>query len=67
MSYFNLFIYAVYFTSVNLTAEYALRLLFYSLLDMDNFISLNILTDKRFVILISMAGMIFFVEKEGQN
>nr|AFP16939.1 NADH dehydrogenase subunit 5 [Ischalia sp. BMNH 840493] len=61
MQYFNLFIYLIFYISVGLTMSYSIRLVYYTSISVLNFISLNSLGDKNFIILKSMGGLILFV------
>nr|UYB77582.1 NADH dehydrogenase subunit 5 [Philonthus lomatus] len=61
MNYLNIYIYLVFFISTGLTVAYTFRLLYYTLMGDFNFISLNCVNDKGFIMLKGMSGLIFFV------
>ena len=57
----NIFIYLIFYISIGLTACYSLRLRYYSLTGSFNFLSLNNLNEKNFIILKGMGGLIIWV------
>nr|QLY89658.1 NADH dehydrogenase subunit 5 [Hydraena riparia] len=61
MNYLNLFIYIIFFISTGLTMMYSVRLMYYTLMGDFNFLSLNMINDKNFIMLKGMASLIFFV------
>nr|ALO70627.1 NADH deshydrogenase subunit 5 [Ischnosoma splendidum] len=61
MSNFNMFMYLIFFISTGLTVSYTFRLSYYSMIGGYNFISLNSLTDKNFIMQKGMFGLIFLV------
>nr|YP_009995943.1 NADH dehydrogenase subunit 5 [Plagiodera versicolora]QNQ64894.1 NADH dehydrogenase subunit 5 [Plagiodera versicolora] len=61
MSYINLYIYIIFFLSIGLTVSYSFRLSYYSLSGNFNFLSLNNLSEKSLLMLMSMGGLIFLV------
>lgn len=61
LSYFNIYIYMIFFLSTGLTVRYTARLVFYVVLGNFNFFSLNSLYEGRKIILNSIFGLIFFV------
>lgn len=66
INYLNLYIYVIFFISTGLTVAYTFRLLYYTLIGDFNFISLNCINDKGFLILKGMTGLIFFVITGGR-
>nr|UYG49163.1 NADH dehydrogenase subunit 5 [Abscondita chinensis] len=61
MNYLNLYIYFIFYVSIGLTVSYTLRLCYYSLFSVYNFYHLNNLSDKGYVMLSGMSGLIFLV------
>nr|UYG49241.1 NADH dehydrogenase subunit 5 [Abscondita chinensis] len=61
MNYLNLYIYFIFYVSIGLTVSYTLRLCYYSLFSIYNFYHLNNLSDKGYVMLKGMSGLIFLV------
>nr|YP_010947532.1 NADH dehydrogenase subunit 5 [Hesperus amabilis]WGO76435.1 NADH dehydrogenase subunit 5 [Hesperus amabilis] len=61
MSYLNIYIYIIFFLSTGLTVSYTFRLMYYTLMGDFNFISLNSINDKGFLMLKGMSGLILFV------
>nr|APX39722.1 NADH dehydrogenase subunit 5 [Chrysolina herbacea] len=61
MSYLNFFIYFIYYISVGLTVCYSFRLSYYTLTGSFNFLALNSLMDKHYLMLKSMSGLMIFV------
>nr|UYG49228.1 NADH dehydrogenase subunit 5 [Abscondita chinensis] len=61
MNYLNLYIYFIFYVSIGLTVSYTLRLCYYSLFSVYNFYHLNNLSDKGYVMLKGMSGLIFLV------
>nr|ALO70738.1 NADH deshydrogenase subunit 5 [Neobisnius villosulus] len=61
MSYLNIYIYLIFFISTGLTVAYTFRLMYYTLMGDFNFISLNCINDKSFIMLKGMSGLILFV------
>nr|YP_009185847.1 NADH dehydrogenase subunit 5 [Gabronthus thermarum]ALO70575.1 NADH deshydrogenase subunit 5 [Gabronthus thermarum] len=65
MSYLNIYIYLIFFVSTGLTVAYTFRLMYYTLMGDFNFLSLNCINDKSFIMLKGMSGLIFFVVMGG--
>nr|YP_009327761.1 NADH dehydrogenase subunit 5 [Asymmetricata circumdata]APB92612.1 NADH dehydrogenase subunit 5 [Asymmetricata circumdata] len=61
MSYFNMYMYMIFYFSIGLTVCYSLRLCYYSLFSSFNFYSFNNLNDQGYIMLKGMSGLIFFV------
>nr|APX39410.1 NADH dehydrogenase subunit 5 [Gastrophysa janthina] len=61
MNYLNLFIYFIFYLSIGLTVSYSFRLTYYSLSGNFNYLSLNCLTEKNNIMLMSMGGLVFTV------
>nr|YP_010305214.1 NADH dehydrogenase subunit 5 [Philonthus spinipes]ULT46831.1 NADH dehydrogenase subunit 5 [Philonthus spinipes] len=61
MNYLNLYIYIIFFVSTGLTVAYTFRLMYYTLMGDFNFLSLNCVNDKGFIMLKGMSGLIFLV------
>uniref|UniRef100_A0AAU8L3S0 NADH-ubiquinone oxidoreductase chain 5 n=1 Tax=Cyphochilus crataceus TaxID=1453293 RepID=A0AAU8L3S0_9SCAR len=61
MSYLNVYIYLVFFISTGLTVCYTFRLLYYVLMGDFNYLSLNMISDKGYVMLKGMSGLILLV------
>nr|YP_010362078.1 NADH dehydrogenase subunit 5 [Agriotes fuscicollis]UNQ87638.1 NADH dehydrogenase subunit 5 [Agriotes fuscicollis] len=61
MSYFNLFVYFIFYFSTGLTAWYSVRLSYYVLFGDFNFSSINLISDKGFIMLKGMTGLILLV------
>nr|YP_009450454.1 NADH dehydrogenase subunit 5 [Stegobium paniceum]ARH10877.1 NADH dehydrogenase subunit 5 [Stegobium paniceum]QCI56376.1 NADH dehydrogenase subunit 5 [Stegobium paniceum]QDH12143.1 NADH dehydrogenase subunit 5 [Stegobium paniceum] len=61
LSYFNMYMYMIFFLSTGLTVSYTARLVFYVVLGNFNFFSLNSLYEGSKIMLNSMFGLIFFV------
>nr|YP_010233753.1 NADH dehydrogenase subunit 5 [Eophileurus chinensis]QSZ78122.1 NADH dehydrogenase subunit 5 [Eophileurus chinensis] len=61
MGYMNLFIYFIYYVSTGLTVCYTFRLIYYVLVGDFNFLSLNMISDKGYIMLKGMSGLILFV------
>nr|YP_010464269.1 NADH dehydrogenase subunit 5 [Lagria rufipennis]UUL71646.1 NADH dehydrogenase subunit 5 [Lagria rufipennis] len=59
MSYFNLFVYLVFFISIGFTACYTLRLFYYSCFSTFNFYSLNNMKDSMNNMMMSMIFLVF--------
>lgn len=57
----NLFVYFIFFISTGLTVCYTFRLIYYVLIGGFNYISLNILSDERAIILGGMSGLVLIV------
>lgn len=64
--YTNLYIYIIFFISTGLTVAYTMRLLYYTLIGDFNFLSLNCVNDKGFLILKGISGLIGFVIMGGR-
>nr|QUB07170.1 NADH dehydrogenase subunit 5 [Sagra femorata] len=60
-NYVSFYIYMIFYLSVGLTVSYSFRLFYYSLVGNFNFISLNCLDEKSFIMLKGMSGLIFLV------
>nr|YP_009695047.1 NADH dehydrogenase subunit 5 [Emeia pseudosauteri]QEJ81585.1 NADH dehydrogenase subunit 5 [Emeia pseudosauteri] len=60
-SYFNFYIYMVFYISIGLTVSYTLRLCYYSMFGEFNFSSLNYFNDQSYLMLKGMGGMIMLV------
>nr|AFU50261.1 NADH dehydrogenase subunit 5 [Stenurella nigra] len=65
MEFLNIFIYMIFYVSIGLTVCYSFRLTYYTLTGTYNFIGLNCLNEKNFIMLKSMLGLIFFVVMSG--
>nr|ALO77383.1 NADH deshydrogenase subunit 5 [Clanoptilus assimilis] len=61
LNYLNIYIYLIFYISIGLTVCYSFRLFYYLMINNFNFISLNYLNEKNFIILKSMGGLIMFV------
>nr|AFP16933.1 NADH dehydrogenase subunit 5 [Boros schneideri] len=61
MDYLNFYIYVIFFMSIGLTVSYSFRLVYYSCVGDNNFISLNSLTEKNYTMLKGMGGLILLV------
>nr|YP_010491872.1 NADH dehydrogenase subunit 5 [Ontholestes orientalis]UWM92658.1 NADH dehydrogenase subunit 5 [Ontholestes orientalis] len=61
MNFLNIYIYLIFFISTGLTVSYTFRLIYYSMMGDFNFLSLNCVNDKGFLMLKGMSGLIFFV------
>nr|QUB07196.1 NADH dehydrogenase subunit 5 [Syneta adamsi] len=61
MSYLNLYIYLIFYVSVGLTVCYSFRLMYYSLSGDFNYISMNSLMEKNYLMLKGMFGLILGV------
>nr|APX40649.1 NADH dehydrogenase subunit 5 [Crioceris asparagi] len=61
MNYLNMFVYVIFYLSIGLTVSYSARLLYYSLVGNQNFLSLNMINDQSSIMLRGMGGLIFFV------
>nr|ALO70777.1 NADH deshydrogenase subunit 5 [Ocypus brunnipes] len=61
MNYLNMYIYLVFFVSTGLTVSYTFRLMYYSMMGDFNFLSLNCMNEKGYIMLKGMSGLIFFV------
>nr|AST14995.1 NADH dehydrogenase subunit 5 [Lema sp. EMHAU-15083113] len=61
MNYLNIFIYFIFYVSLGLTVAYSFRLVYYSMISENNFISLNCLSDSSFIMLKGMSGLIMLV------
>nr|YP_010728561.1 NADH dehydrogenase subunit 5 [Helota yehi]WEA76647.1 NADH dehydrogenase subunit 5 [Helota yehi] len=65
MQVLNIFIYLIFYVSIGLTVMYSMRLSYYSLFGNFNFLSMNYISDKGFIMLKGMSGLIFFVVMMG--
>nr|YP_009499534.1 NADH dehydrogenase subunit 5 [Aegosoma sinicum]ASL05648.1 NADH dehydrogenase subunit 5 [Aegosoma sinicum] len=65
MQILNVYIYMIFYLSIGLTVCYSFRLTYYSLTGDYNFWSLNCLSEKSFLMLKGMGGLIFFVVFSG--
>nr|YP_010254111.1 NADH dehydrogenase subunit 5 [Scaphidium formosanum]QTZ18652.1 NADH dehydrogenase subunit 5 [Scaphidium formosanum] len=65
LSYLNIYIYIIFFISTGLTVSYTFRLIYYVILGDFNFISLNSLNEKNFLMLKGMMGLVFLVVMGG--
>nr|ALO77609.1 NADH deshydrogenase subunit 5 [Hemipeplus sp. HEM01] len=61
MGYLNLFIYFIFYLSIGLTVCYSFRLVYYTCVGDLNFYSLNGLSEKSFIMLKGMSGLIILV------
>nr|YP_003331010.1 NADH dehydrogenase subunit 5 [Adelium sp. NCS-2009]ACM45070.1 NADH dehydrogenase subunit 5 [Adelium sp. NCS-2009] len=61
MGYFNLYIYVVFYLSIGLTVCYSFRLVYYTCTGNINYLSLNMISEKGFVMLKGMGGLILLV------
>nr|YP_010952401.1 NADH dehydrogenase subunit 5 [Pseudabris longiventris]WMQ52495.1 NADH dehydrogenase subunit 5 [Pseudabris longiventris] len=61
MEYLNMFIYMIFFVSLGLTVSYSFRLVYYLLVGDLNFVSLISLSEKSYIMLKGMSGLIFLV------
>nr|ALO70379.1 NADH deshydrogenase subunit 5 [Bisnius sordidus] len=61
MNFLNMYIYLLFFISTGLTVAYTSRLLYYSLFGDFNYLALNSINDKGFLMLKGMSGLIFLV------
>nr|QWZ46434.1 NADH dehydrogenase subunit 5 [Stenomorpha obovata] len=61
MGYLNFFVYIIFYLSIGLTVCYSFRLVYYTCTGDFNFTTLNMLSDKNFIILKGMSGLIFLV------
>nr|YP_010309724.1 NADH dehydrogenase subunit 5 [Croscherichia paykulli]UMR54841.1 NADH dehydrogenase subunit 5 [Croscherichia paykulli] len=65
MDYLNLYIYGIFYISIGLTVSYSFRLVYYLFVGDLNFISLVSLSEKSYVMLKGMSGLIFLVVMAG--
>nr|AYR05351.1 NADH dehydrogenase subunit 5 [Coleoptera sp. ACP-2013] len=65
LNYLNIYIYLIFFISIGLTVAYSFRLIYYSLMGVFNYLSLNLINEMSFVMLKSMSGLILFVVFSG--
>nr|QWZ46369.1 NADH dehydrogenase subunit 5 [Pelecyphorus foveolatus] len=61
MGYLNIFVYMIFYMSIGLTVCYSFRLVYYTCTGDFNYVSLNSLSDKNFIILKGMSGLILLV------
>nr|QVM79173.1 NADH dehydrogenase subunit 5 [Spondylis buprestoides] len=61
MQFMNIYIYLIFYISIGLTVSYSLRLGYYSLIGSYNFSSFTCLSEKSFIMLKSMMGLIVMV------
>nr|YP_010701763.1 NADH dehydrogenase subunit 5 [Autocrates maqueti]WCK11510.1 NADH dehydrogenase subunit 5 [Autocrates maqueti] len=61
MNYLNLYIYLIFYLSIGLTVCYSFRLVYYTCVGDQNFVSLNNLFEGSFLMLKGMSGLIFLV------
>nr|YP_009040591.1 NADH dehydrogenase subunit 5 [Dastarcus helophoroides]AHG24985.1 NADH dehydrogenase subunit 5 [Dastarcus helophoroides] len=61
MNMLNIFIYFIFYLSIGLTVCYSFRLTYYSLLGNFNFLSINMVNEKSFLMLKGMGGLIILV------
>lgn len=66
INYINLYIYIVFFISTGLTIIYSIRLMYYRLMGDFNFLRLNMINDKNYIILKGIFGIIIFVVFAGR-
>nr|ATL23292.1 NADH dehydrogenase subunit 5 [Sympiezomias velatus] len=65
MSVLNLFVYAIFYISIGLTACYSFRLTYYTLMGEFNYLSLNNLNESNKIMLKGMGGLVFLVIIKG--
>nr|ARH54124.1 NADH dehydrogenase subunit 5 [Brachyta interrogationis] len=65
MQYLNIFIYLIFYISIGLTVCYSFRLMYYTLTGTFNFISLNNLSEKSYLMLKGMGMLILLVVFSG--
>nr|ALO76628.1 NADH deshydrogenase subunit 5 [Lema sp. LEM01] len=61
MNYLNIFIYFIFYFSLGLTVSYSFRLVYYSMIGENNYISLSCVNDSGFIMLKGMSGLILLV------
>nr|ASM41803.1 NADH dehydrogenase subunit 5 [Stictoleptura succedanea] len=61
MEFLNMFIYMIFYISIGLTVCYSFRLSYYTLTGILNYLSLNGLNDKNFIMIKGMSGLIIWV------
>nr|ARH53955.1 NADH dehydrogenase subunit 5 [Nacerdes carniolica] len=61
MGYLNFYIYLVFYLSIGFTVCYSFRLVYYSCVGLNNFISLNNFSEKNYLMLKGMSGLIILV------
>nr|ALO77129.1 NADH deshydrogenase subunit 5 [Stilpnonotus mexicanus] len=61
MDFLNLYIYIIFYVSIGLTVCYSFRLSYYSCVGSYNFISLSSLSEKSYIMLKGMSGLIFLL------
>nr|QNG56399.1 NADH dehydrogenase subunit 5 [Macrohyliota sp. 2 MJ-2020] len=61
MQYLNIFIYMIFYISIGLTVCYSLRLSYYLMMGTYNFLVLNNLSEKSFIMMKGMGGLIMLV------
>nr|YP_009434158.1 NADH dehydrogenase subunit 5 [Mylabris aulica]APB02824.1 NADH dehydrogenase subunit 5 [Mylabris aulica] len=65
MDYLNVYIYMIFYISIGLTVSYSFRLVYYLFVGELNFTSMTNLSEKSFVMLQGMSGLIFLVVTMG--
>nr|ALO77506.1 NADH deshydrogenase subunit 5 [Gloeosoma sp. GLO01] len=59
-SYFNFYTYMIMYMSIGLTVMYSFRLVYYIMINMNNFFSFHFINDKSFLMLKSMGVLMMF-------
>nr|AYW52253.1 NADH dehydrogenase subunit 5 [Cleridae sp. 1 ACP-2013] len=67
MSYLNMYVYMIFYLSIGLTVMYSFRLVYYLMIGSLNFTSLNSLSDKNFIMLKGMMGLMTMVIFSGSS
>nr|YP_009144462.1 NADH dehydrogenase subunit 5 [Asbolus verrucosus]AKJ52248.1 NADH dehydrogenase subunit 5 [Asbolus verrucosus] len=61
MGYLNIYVYFIFYLSIGLTVCYSFRLVYYTCVGDFNFFSLNVLSERNYVMLKGMSGLILLV------